>query len=162
MKAKLFFVASAVTLACFACQAQAQAQDNGQRFALGVQAGTLGFGATAQYKALDRLVLHADLNTLDVDKTFSSDDDLDYGGSLKLSSVSIAADLHPLNNSFFLSAGFASGTKDATLKTTPASSQEIGDDVYTPEEIGTLTGKVSFPESSTVLGLGYDSTFYKT
>lgn len=129
------------------------------RTALGLQAGTLGFGATAQIKLNTYLVAHADASVFNFDKTVSSDD-MDYDGSLKLNSFSVAADLHPFANGFFVSAGVATGKKDVGLKGTPTSDQEIGDDVYTPAEIGTISGQISFPKSSTIIGLGYDRTFY--
>jgi len=153
---------SAAAFVAIAAAGSVHAQDNGNdRWAVGVNAGTLGLGGTVQYKASDRVVVHADFSSFDIDETISSDD-IDYNTQIDVSSTSLSVDLHPFKGSFFVSAGLATGNKDISLSATPTSSQEVGEDTYTPQQIGTLKGTIKFPDTSTSLGLGWDKTFYGT
>lgn len=136
----------------------AQAQDG--RFAIGAQAGTTGVGIEAQFKVSDRVTIRGGFDSLGFDEEVEGDDIL-YNGELDFSTGGVFADLHPTGGAFFVSAGVYFGDRQVTVSGTPApgTTVEIGDDVFTAAEVGTLSGALDFGGTAPFVGLGWNNTF---
>lgn len=147
MKAWHGIVMAAVVLVC----AEARAEG----LALGGRLGTLGLGGDLTLRIHERVNLRGSVNWL----KFNADgkvDDIDFDYGLDLSSYGGLVDYHPFANAFRLSGGIFFGSSRTTLKAKPSKPQKIGDHTYTPEQIGTLDGKVEFDRSpAPYIGIGY-------
>jgi len=130
-------------------------------FGLGVKAGTLGLGVEATVGLTGRLNLRAGFNsyTYHYDETAG---DVRYDADLELRSTAAIVDWHPFAGTFRLSAGLLSNKNGANLTATPTSNQTIGGVVYTPSQIGTLNGTVSFKKTAPYLGLGFGNAAAKS
>jgi len=134
----------------------AQAQDG--RFAVGANIGTPGVGAELQYKLNDNFVVRGggDWMNFDYDHTYSG---IDYSAKLKTGTGGAFIDWHPGGGGFFLSGGSYFGERKAKLDGTPTGPTEIGGVVFTPTQIGTITGDVAMSKTQPFAGLGWDNTF---
>lgn len=148
------FMAGMLAVAVLGASAGANAADGS--WSLGVTGGTLGIGPQVGYRFGEHGGLRASATFFDYDRT-EDIDDIDYDGSLKLQSFGVMADWYPLGGSFRLSAGARSNSNKIDLLATPSASEtiEIGDQVYTGAQIGTLTGKVDFKSFVPALTLGW-------
>lgn len=126
------------------------------RFAVGLYLGTPGVGGDIQFKANDRFILRAGGHYLDfgLDREI---DGIDYDTDLTFSNAFLSVDLHPWKNGWFLSGGAILGAKRLDLEGQLAGPVEIGDQVFTPAEIGTLVGDVELNTAAPFVGLGFDN-----
>lgn len=131
----------------------AMAAEGGQ-WHVGVGGGTLGITPEVGYRFGSHAGVRVNGGFFDIDRD-EEIDDIDYDASLKLSSIGVMADWYPFGGSFRLSAGARSNSNKLDLLATPTTSQEIGDQTYTPEQIGTLTGGVRFKDFAPALTLGW-------
>ena len=65
------------------------------------------------------------------------------------------ADFHPFKGGFHLSAGLFSNENEISISATPTAALDIGGTTYTPAEIGTLSGRISFDSTAPYFGLGW-------
>jgi hypothetical protein len=137
----------------------AMAAEGGQ-WHVGVGGGTLGISPEVGYRFGSHAGVRVNGGFFDVDRD-EEIDDIDYDASLKLNSMGVMADWYPFGGSFRLSAGARSNSNKLDLLATPTTSQEIGDETYTPEQIGTLTGGVRFKDFAPALTLGWGGKFGK-
>ncbi|MBJ7510562.1 MULTISPECIES: hypothetical protein [unclassified Brevundimonas] len=158
-----FIALAAAAAAALLPAAQAAAQTpvaNAERgrFALGAQVGTPGAGLQAQFAVNDYLVLRGGYDALqwDRDDTY---DGIDYEADIDFKSPGAFVDLHPFKNPFFVSAGAYFGTRKVDLNATPTEPVNIGGLVFTPEQVGTLTGRIDLESTAPFVGLGFDNTF---
>jgi len=123
-------------------------------FAVGAKISTLGIQAEATVGFTDTLNLRGSYNFLDysTDKTF---DDIHYDVDIDFTSVSALIDWHPFRNGFRLTGGVVQHNSEAILDATPTEAQRIGDTVYSPEIIGTVTGDVDFEDLAPYVGIGF-------
>lgn len=131
----------------------AMAAEGGQ-WHVGVGGGTLGITPEVGYRFGSHAGVRVNGGFFDIDRD-EEIDDIDYDASLKLNSIGVMADWYPFGGSFRLSAGARSNSNKLDLLATPTTSQEIGDETYTPEQIGTLTGGVRFKDFAPALTLGW-------
>jgi hypothetical protein len=107
------------------------------QFALAARAGTLGLGGELAAGLSERVVIRGGIGIVPFEPNMSFSD-LDL--SLKLPTVyNVGIDLY-LNGAFRLGGGLLFRTDDPTVNGNFTASQEIGGTVFTPQEIGTLTG----------------------
>lgn len=138
----------------------AAAQDAGGQWSVGVSAGTLGLSPEVGYRFGAHAGVRVNGGFYDYDRT-EEIDDIDYDGTLKLSSFGAMADWYPFGGSFRLSAGARSNSNRVDLVATPTTNVEIGDEIYTPAEAGTLNGSVDFRKFSPALTLGWGGKLRK-
>lgn len=150
-------VLASVALAALAIPCTAKAQD-GERFALGAQAGTPGLGLQAQWALNPRLVLRGGYNVLnwDRDQTYKG---IDYDAKIDFKSPGAFVDLHPFANGFLVSGGAYFGSRKIDLDATPTGNVNIGGATFTPAQVGSLTGRIDLENTAPFIGLGYDNTF---
>jgi hypothetical protein len=148
---------SLALLAAAATAGAASAQSDG-RFALGVNAGTTGVGVEGQFRAARSVNLRVAGDFFSYDEEFSTDD-IDYGGEIEFNTISGFVDLHPFDNSFFVSGGVYGGDRSVNFQASSTVSAEIGNTIFTAEQIGTLTGEADFGDAAPFVGLGFNNTF---
>ncbi|QTC90332.1 hypothetical protein [Brevundimonas goettingensis] len=147
---------AATGLAALALASTASAQDG--RFAVGGQLGTPGGGVSVLYSLSPNFVVRGSYDALKFDRD-DSYDDIDYNAQLDFSSPGAFIDWHPTGNAFFVSAGAFFGARDVNLDATPTTNTNIGGTVFTPAQIGNLTGKIELESTAPFVGIGYDNTF---
>jgi hypothetical protein len=131
------------------------------QLAVGAGIGTGGISAEAQYEVTPWLQLRGGYNFFELDADDEEYDGVSYDGTLDLASFGGFLDLHPFSNSFVVSIGAIGFSSDQFLdaSATPTQNVEIGDQTFTPAQIGTLGLTASFEESvAPYLGVGWDST----
>jgi len=126
----------------------------GGQWHVGVSGGTLGISPEVGYRFGGHGGLRLNGGFYDYDRS-EEIDDIDYDGTLKLSSVGLMADWYPFGGSFRLSAGARSNGNKIDLTAVPTTNVEIGDATFTPAEVGTLTGGVKFKDFTPALTLGW-------
>lgn len=153
MKTMLFIAAASLAVAC---ASGASAQD---RFAVGGQVGTTGVGLEAKFKLNDRFGVRGTLDTLQWEHEIDTDD-IRYDGDLDFNTAGLFLDFHPTGGPFFISAGSYFGERKVDVKgTSRGGPVEIGGQVFTAEQTGTLTGDVDFGDTAPFVGLGWDGAF---
>ncbi len=127
----------------------------GNKFAVGLGVGTTGATIEAKYAPNDLVALRGNFNflTISVDQDY---DDIDYEGDLDATTFGGFVDVAPFKNGFVLSGGAFLGDKTLDLNATPSTNVQIGDQSFTPSEVGTLTGKAELANFAPYAGLGYD------
>jgi hypothetical protein len=124
-------------------------------FTLGGKVGTLGLGIEGTYAFSEKWGIRAGFNTFSYD--FEDDvDGVSYQGDLDLSSFSLLGDFRPQGGGFRLTGGAVINGNEVGAVADPAPTYEIGDNIYTLEEVGVLSANAEFDSFAPYLGLGYD------
>ena len=129
----------------------ARAQSN---VSVGITAGSPGIGAEIGVDVSDMLGLRVMGAYFPYSRTFTPDN-VSYDGDLKLLSYGAVADLYLFDSGFRLTGGAYLNRNRLDMKGTPNGAVTIGSTAYTPAQIGTLTGRVSFRDIAPYAGLGY-------
>lgn len=128
--------------------------------AVGVRAGTFGYGADFDMGLTESLNLRLGYNTFSYDQTVE-DTDVTYDGTLKIGAASAILDWHVFKGGFRLSLGAVQkGPKiDVTAVPSSSSTYEINNHVYTASQIGSLKGTVKLGDSTApYVGIGWGNT----
>jgi hypothetical protein len=130
------------------------------RVAVTAKASTLGFGADVAFKAAPKVNLRLTGQTFDYDTT-DTIDDVSYDIELGLESFGAMVDVHPFGGSFHVSGGLlANGNEvDTVANLEPGEFYEIGDEVFTGAELGSLTGAADFDSTAPYVGVGWGNPF---
>jgi hypothetical protein len=116
--------------------------------------GTLGLGGELASGITSDINARLGLNTVDYD--FDDEfDDVEYDIGLDFSSFSALVDWHIFGDSFRVTGGLLSMNHELDLDATPTANENIGGTVYTPAEIGTLSGDVEIDGAAPYLGIGW-------
>lgn len=128
---------------------------NASKFGVGLGVGTTGATVEAKFAPNDAVALRGSFNYLSfsIDEEF---DDIDYDGDFDATTFGGFVDVAPFKNGFVLSGGAFLGDKTLDFDATPTGSVEIGDQIFSPSEVGTLTGKAELASFAPYAGLGYD------
>lgn len=116
--------------------------------------GTLGLGVELNQSFNEYLGLRVGLN----DFSYSYDtteDDIEYNFDLELSSKSLLLDIHPFGGNFRISAGILKNDNQFQGNAASQSSYTVGNNTYTPQEIGVLSSTVGFDDTAPYLSLGW-------
>jgi hypothetical protein len=149
--------ASAVAILAMLGAGSAMAAEGGI-WSVGVSGGTLGVSPEVGYRFGEHGGLRLNGGFLDYDRS-EEIDDIDYDGTLKLKSVGLMADWYPFGGSFRISGGARSSKNRIDLAAEPTASIEIGDDTFTPQEVGRLDGRVDFKNFAPTVTLGWGGKF---
>ena len=149
-----FFVLPILALFCFFSSSA-----NANNVAVGVNAGTLGYGAEVSTQLLDGLVLRLGGNQFSYSMTEIMDD-IEYDLDAELETVGLIFDWHLLGNGFRFSFGGKYNGNELNATATPTTSQNIGGTTVAPAQIGTLKGNVKFDDFAPYVGIGFDNSFY--
>lgn len=115
--------------------------------------GTLGVGVDVGLGLAPVAVLRGGIGFIPLEPrgTF---DEVEYDVSVP-GAVTLGLDLHPGGGGFRLSGGIMMQTDDLRIEGTPSRAVEIGDQTYTPEEVGTLRGDVTGADVAPFVTLGF-------
>jgi hypothetical protein len=129
--------------------------------AVGGGIGTTGGIIEGQYGFNEYVTVRGGFNffSYGIDEEY---DDVEYDADLDLSNIGAFVDLHPFANSFLVTAGGYFGDKTIDGTGRPTQPVQIGNTVYTPAQIGTLTLDAKANDAAPFLGIGYDNTFRTT
>jgi hypothetical protein len=120
----------------------------------GVTGGTLGIGPEVGYRFSNAIGVRANATFLGVSRDVDSDD-INYQGDLKLGSGGLMVDVHPFGGGFTVSAGARINKNKVSLSAKPTGDVEVGDETFTAEEVGTLSGVVKTNSLAPTLTLGW-------
>jgi hypothetical protein len=144
------FVVAALAMVAAVSAAQAQTAP----FGIGPTVGTLGVGLEGSLRVGPYLGLRLDGSALsfDANRTISG---VPYKFDARLRSGGPVLDVYPFGGGFRLSGGVRIDGNEADVTSAPTSNIQIGSNVYTPAELGTLSGEVKYNRVAPYLGLGY-------
>jgi len=144
------FVVAALAMVAAVSSAQAQTAP----FGIGPTIGTLGVGVEGSLRAGPFLGVRLDGSALSFDahRTISG---VPYKFDARLRSGGPVLDVYPFGGGFRLSGGVRVDGNEADVTSAPTSNIQIGRNVYTPAELGTLSGEVKYNRVAPYLGLGY-------
>ncbi len=128
--------------------------DKGLGVAVGLTAGTLGIGPEVGFRISDHLGIRGNASFLGINGNYESDD-LEYDGKIKLKSFGAMLDVYPMGGHFRISGGARINKSYVRLDAMPSQDVEIGDDVYTPAQIGILKGRAEVKNFAPALTLGW-------
>lgn len=128
-------------------------------FAIGVKAGTLGFGAEAALHLAGPLAVRANYTGYTINQN-SNIKGIAYAIKAKLSGASVILDLHPTKGAFRLSAGMVFNTPKFTLDATNPGTMTIGHTAYNSSQVSHLQGAVAIKSSAPYFGLGFDKAVF--
>jgi hypothetical protein len=123
--------------------------------AIAIRAGALGLGVEYTHELTDRIAVRGGLNG----SSLGFNDDrsgIHYDFDLVWDSLSVGIDFHPLKTAFRISGGILRNDNRLNAVSEPTTDIVVGDTTYTPEEVGTLRGRVSFDHTSPFVGVGWD------
>jgi len=126
--------------------------------AVGGSIGTTGVTVEAQAKLLPGLHLRGGYNYFqyEADDTY---DDIAYEGNLDLNTLGAFIDIHPFGNAFMITGGAYFGEKSLNLTGAPTGNVEVGNQTFTPQQVGTLRMQADLEDTAPFIGLGWDNTF---
>jgi hypothetical protein len=151
-------IAACALLALGGSQLASAADSEGGHWKVGVSGGTLGLSPEVGYRFNRFLGLRANGGFFNYDRSEELDD-VDYDGTLKLNSVGLLADWHPFGGSFRISGGARSNGNKVDLVGVLNSNVEIGDEEFTPAQVGALNGTAEFKKLTPTLTLGWGGKF---
>lgn len=149
MKKFLFSLVAMAVIAGFAKSAAAQGG-----LAIGAKVGTLGPGVELSGYLVENLNIRGGFNYLPYSYEFE-DGGINYDADLTMQSGLILLDWHMFGNNFRLSAGLTINDNMLEGTGTTTEPEEIGDNLYTPAELGTIKGKATFDQLAPYVGIGY-------
>jgi hypothetical protein len=123
------------------------------QFSIAPRIGTLGLGVDVGYALAPMVTARAGAGFIPVEPrgTF---DDTEYQVSIP-SALTLGMDLHPGGGSFRLSGGLLIQSGALSIEGTPTGNVELGDDFYTPAEVGTLRGEIAGADVAPFLAFGF-------
>jgi len=130
------------------------AADDRAVFSVGVTGGTLGIGPEVGGRFSDMIGARANATFLGVNANLDSDD-IKYDGNLRLRSYGVMLDVYPMGGHFRISGGARINQNRVRVEATPTTTVEVGDDEYTPAQIGTLRGRAEVKKFAPALTLGW-------
>ncbi len=123
-------------------------------FSVAAKAGTLGFGVELTTNLLPDVNGRVGINTFNIDRD-ATENGIDYNIELEMQTVTGFVDWHPFATGFRTTLGLVVNGNELNMKAQSATSYEIGGTVYTPAQVGTLTGAVGFDSIAPYLGIGW-------
>jgi len=122
---------------------------------IGLRASTLGIGGELSVRPSRYLGLRAGAQYL----TFTRNaviQGIDYDLSPKLQSGTAIVDLHPFGSAFHVSGGMVWNSNEGDVTARLTGPITIGGQIYQPDQVGSLTGRVAYDASyAPYAGLGF-------
>ena len=122
--------------------------------ALAARASTLGLGAELSFRVARTMGIRLGGNYLEFTRN-ETIEDINYQATPHFENGTAILDLHPFGNAFHLSGGLLLNYNEGELIATLANDVTIGGRTYTPQEVGSLTGTVTFNNTAPYLGFGF-------
>lgn len=125
------------------------------RYAVSGKTSTLGLGGEFTTAVRSDINARVGYNMLDIDFDDVEIEDVEFDIGIDLSSFTALADWYVFNNSFRISGGIISMDHELDLEGRPTENIEIGDQIYTPAEAGTLFGSIESDDVAPYVGIGW-------
>ena len=135
-----------------------QAGLHAQEVSIGARLSTLGFGAEAGVKVLDRAGVRVGLNALSL-SVDAEEEGNDYEFDIGLLTQSLLADFYFSRIGFRATAGVFANRNEVDMTAESQDGFELGDTVYPPDQVGTVAGGIDFDDINPYVGLGIDTSF---
>lgn len=148
----IYIIISTIAVAGLSSTAHAEEQD--ASYYVGITGGSLGIGPEIAYRVTPMVGVRGSATFLGVSHDVDVND-INYNGKLKLASYGMNLDLYPFQGGLRLSAGFRIDKNKVELNATPSNAVSIGNTVYSPSQIGTLSGNVKAKDFAPTLTVGY-------
>jgi hypothetical protein len=148
MKAKRVWFAG-LTLAAVALPAALSAQ-----VAVAGRAGTLGVGGEAGLELTRQIGLRGGVNFQPWEPTIELDE-VEFTVQLPSPTYHAMVDLYPMGGGFRLSGGLTWFSSSVEVTARPTEPVEVGDQTYSPQEVGELLGEFETKEMAPYVGLGF-------
>ena len=140
-------------------RSDAHDSDRNRHFSFGPNLSTLGVGAEAGYLINDyvgfRMVGSYFPSEFDVEA-----DEVRYDAELDWRSIGGVVDLYPFGGSFRLTGGLRYNSNRIEMDARPNQNVEIGGQVFTPSEVGTIRSDLEFASYAPYAGLGWESRWF--
>jgi hypothetical protein len=134
------------------------AEKTDSQWIAGVSGGTLGIGPEVSYRFSPHLGIRANAAFLSYNDS-DEIDEVDYDAELKLNSYGVLLDWYPTGGGLRISLGGRFNNNDVELEGRPATNVEIGNQTFTPQQVGVLTGTIAGENDfAPTLTLGYGGT----
>jgi hypothetical protein len=145
-----YFIAIAV--ACAPALAAAQS--------VGISASTQGAGVELGYDISDQVGVRLVGNYFSISDTVRGED-VRYKGDLELLTAGLLADFYLFDSNFHLTGGAYYNGNEVDVRATPTQNVTIGNNVYTPAQLGTLTGHADYRDFAPYAGIGYSGNRFE-
>jgi len=123
-------------------------------FAVAAKVSTVGLGVEVTTNLLPDVNARIGFNTFNIDRD-ATENNINYEIELEMQTVTGFIDWHPFATGFRTTLGLVVNGNELNMKAQPATNYNIGGTVYTPAEVGTLTGAVGFDSIAPYLGIGW-------
>lgn len=123
--------------------------------AIAIKAGALGLGVEYTHELTDRIAVRGGLNGSSLGYS-DERSGISYDFDLVWDSLTVGIDFHPLKTAFRVSGGILGNHNRLDAVSRPVTDIVVGNTTYTPDEVGTLTARVSFAHTSPFVGVGWD------
>lgn len=126
-------------------------------FGVGVKAGTLGLGLEGRWSPLPWLDVRMGVNSFEYDDD-GSQAGVNYDATFSLDSYYATGNFRFPLSPFRVTAGVVSNGNEFSMSSQDTGGQpfQIGDDTFSPADVGTLESVSSFSSTAPYLGVGYD------
>lgn len=125
------------------------------KYAVSGKASTLGLGGEFTTAVTSNINARVGINTLDLDSDDKEIDDIEYDLGIDFESYSVLVDWYAFHDSFRISGGVLFMDHEFNMDARPTDNEQIGDNVYTPAEIGTLSGGIEIDQAAPYVGIGW-------
>lgn len=115
---------------------------------------TLGLGAEVNLPLSDYIGVRLGLNNFSYGYDMTKDD-IEYNFDLELNSTMLLLDYHPFGGNFRISAGIVKNNNEFQGDAASQNSYTVGGNTYTPQQIGTLTGLITFDDTAPYASIGW-------
>lgn len=146
---------SLLTSASYAQDSIATSDESSAGFA--VRASTLGLGGEFTYPIGKKVNLRAGLYGFTHDRVETADN-IDYDLKANLFNAGVMMDYYPWAGIFHLSTGVFYSNNKVDAEGQSGQNFEIGDRIYTPDEVGTMYGTVKANKVAPYAGFGWGKT----
>jgi hypothetical protein len=126
--------------------------------AIAGKTGTLGLGGELTVNLLTDVNVRLGATWFDLDFDGEASD-IDYDVDLDLLAFPIMLDWYVFDDAFHLSAGVLFNETDFGLDGRFSGTIEIGDNTYTFDEVGTLSGDLGWDDVAPYVGIGWGNAF---
>lgn len=107
----------------------------GDRFGIGIKAGTYGLGADFGVTVIKQVSIRLSFQRANPSLT-ETFDEVEYEGDFTIGGEGLYADIYPFRGQFRFTAGLFNNRNQADLAGTPSDPVQIGDSLYSPADVG--------------------------
>ena len=121
---------------------------------IGARASTLGVGVELSYRLSKGIGVRIGGNLFELSKD-AAIENIDYRITPHLENGTAIVDLFPVGGAFHLSGGFLLNNNRVKMVARVNQNIDIGGTTYTPQQVGSLIGTLSFRKIAPYFGLGF-------